>query len=89
MSIKPALTAEEWTKALPKPEAYEMYVGDTPEIRHYLAALNLVGQPFGFTRRDVDAIRIAAESANTPAHYEALHDLADRIEALLPPEASA
>lgn len=53
---------------------------------HAVATLCLYGQPFGFTRRDADAIRIAAESANTPAHYEALHNLADRLESLLPPE---
>ena len=58
-----------------------------------LAALCLHGQPFGFTREDVTLLR-----ENLPAdvlilgfasteHAQAMFlDLADRIEALLPPE---
>lgn len=53
-----------------------------PERRHTLAALALYGQPFGFTREDVEMLRSAAE---IPGRDD-LHDLAARIEALLPPE---
>jgi hypothetical protein len=75
---------------------------------HALAALCLHGQPFGFTREDVDLlhrtingyvrrIEEAQERVNegpwvrngivmNEASVAALRDLADRIEALLPPE---
>jgi len=63
------------------------------ERRHALAALCLHGQPWGFTRDDVQALR---DMPPIPWRYggeggvEAvevwLNDLADRIEALLPPE---
>lgn len=70
--------------------------------RHGLAALCLHDQPFGFTREDVEIVRWAADEAEwsarrgpgqtqeeaeaeARARYE---DLADRIEALLPPEGS-
>lgn len=74
---------------------------DRPTIlpdRHALAALCLYGQPYGFTREDVGLARAMAtdleESARvndrptgSSAKYAvAMHDLADRIEALLPPE---
>jgi len=57
-----------------------------PPARPVLAALALDGQPFGFTRDDVAAVRRAAERGGAPAELEALHDLAARLEALLPPE---
>lgn len=62
------------------------------ENSHPLAALALYGQPFGFTREDVDLIRHVEEvndsdmyslSVEKLAQYSSL---ADRIEALLPPE---
>ena len=68
------------------------------ERRISLAAICLKGQPFGFTREDVELIRGVAvdmsESARVndrptgrSAQYAALaDDLATRIEALLPPE---
>ena len=46
---------------------------------HEVAAMCLHGQPFGFTREDVRRLRTALYAE----HYA---DLADRIEALLPPE---
>lgn len=57
--------------------------------RHALAALALVGQPFGFTWDDVDALHRVVQSSVgdwTPNNSElrAL-DIADRIAALLPP----
>jgi len=52
--------------------------------RHALAALCLHDQPFGFTREDVEFLRdMASEWASE--EYEYLN-LADRIDALLPPE---
>lgn len=77
------------------------------EGRHALAALCLVGQPFGFTRADVVRLRSSArmlreslalqgsvgtwdfpqdEIASKRRHVEWYESLADRIEALLPPE---
>lgn len=55
-----------------------------PEDRHALAALALHGQPFGFTWGHVDALREVIADA-TGANLGPLHDLADRIAALLPP----
>lgn len=94
--VKPALTPEEWRQALDG-EAPWLYRGDddTPESDHIVAALYLHGQPFGFTHDDVRALR---DMPPVPWRYggeggveavEAwLRDLADRIEALLPPEVS-
>ena len=52
-----------------------------PVIFHALAAKCLHGQPFGFTREDVDNLDATMGPASP-----ALHELARRIEALLPPE---
>jgi hypothetical protein len=48
-----------------------------------LAALALYGQPFGFTREDVRELRAMSVNGFT---YFGLNSIADRIEALLPPE---
>lgn len=55
-----------------------------PPARAALAAFALAGQPFGFTRDDVAALRRAA-GALGPPDGAALAGLADRLEALLPP----
>jgi hypothetical protein len=63
--------------------------------RHALAALCLHEQSFGFTREDVDHLRAMARSTVTHGHGDYgppdqynpwITSLADRIEALLPPE---
>lgn len=66
--------------------------------RHALAALCLYGQPFGFTREDLQLLReevepAACDRAVYPEEHERvskefahLRNLADRIAALLPPE---
>lgn len=57
-----------------------------PPARAPLAAFALAGQPFGFTAADAAVLRRAAATvANDTA--AALHDLADRLEALVPPGA--
>lgn len=99
--MKPALTAEEWENAKgegvqfgnasvilwrtggtlsvePVNEDAGMHL--EPSQRHGLAALALSGQPFGFTREDVEEIRAAGPIGGI------LYSIADRIEALLPPE---
>lgn len=53
---------------------------------HALAALCLHEQPFGFTRDDVAMIR--GEAADRGVHGAEWSNLADRIEALLPPASS-
>ena len=85
--IEPALTAEEWA------EGAVIYENLTDALgigrRHSTAALCLHGQPFGFTWEDVAVLRdIAAPDIGTPLEGDAraLTSLADRIEALLPPE---
>ena len=92
--IKPALTAEEWKAGgwYVKPE-YHIWTecsGDCGvEDRHAMAATCLHGQPFGFTREDVIALRAMQDRINFEAldrGIPSVKDLADRIEALLPPE---
>ena len=62
------------------------------ERRISLAAICLKGQPFGFTREDVELLRSVERDSHDPASapyigdVSMLADLADRIEALLPPE---
>lgn len=52
---------------------------------HKLAALCLHGQPFGFTRKDVENLRLWA--CDFPYDVDDIaRDLASRIEALLPPD---
>jgi hypothetical protein len=99
MTIKPALTPEEWAKGEYRPKDRptmclrdggvrwpdwngESLAGVGGESAHAMAALCLYGQPFGFTRSDVEAIR----RPHWPANWDRIDDLADRIEALLPPE---
>lgn len=53
--------------------------------RHALAAFALYGQPFGFTREDVEALRAEAYARHDD-DGKRLASLADRIAALLPPE---
>lgn len=59
-------------------------VDDRPSM-HAIAALALHEQPFGFSRADVEALRHIA--SDEPKLAPALVNLADRIAALLPPEA--
>lgn len=61
--------------------------------RHAVAALCLYGQPFGFTREDVQALEELRQGFMTASYgrgngspiERALASLADRIAALLPP----
>ncbi len=54
--------------------------------RHALAALCLHDQPFGFTREDAEWCVAASYAFANPHLKRNLLSLADRIEALLPPE---
>ena len=97
MTIKPALTAEEWASVggwRLDPDSWVSvdYVGWCEvENRHAMAAVCLHGQPFGFTREDVEVLKAAAQSVYSSMLSEdaseesaKLLSLADRIEALLP-----
>jgi hypothetical protein len=66
-------------------DAYHIFFS-LSEDHYALAALCLHGQPFGFTREDVEMLRYSAE--NTRDNYAAQDylSLADRLEALLPPK---
>jgi len=87
MSVQPALTAKEWVAFLPRDARRSAMGADDPAERHALAARALYGQPFGFTREDVWVLRGAAlKERPYMTRYAELNDLADRIEALLPPE---
>lgn len=101
--MNPALTKEEWAR-LTIDEGQSEYAEDAVadaiaesnlntwgDARHALAALFLHGQPFGFTREDVELLREEAGheiDAGNGREYRRLESLADRIEALLPPEES-
>jgi len=54
--------------------------------RHALAALCLRGQSFGFSSKDVGALRRELEYNHGIREVETLQSLVDRIGALLPPE---
>lgn len=98
--IEPALDAEEWSQVLANEDFeddgdrqnridMELTVHADFHRHHAAAALALYGQPFGFTREDVKMLRgIAFFLADH--HYRpggaAAANIADRIEALLPPE---
>lgn len=56
-----------------------------PPARAALAAFALVGQPFGFTQADVEAIRRAAGMIEDEGTAAALRNLAERLTGLLPP----
>ena len=90
------MDAEEWTEVLtnkysPMPlnvdEEYDLC--DTP---HATAAQCLYLQPFGFTRKDAEFLRMIAHyigndfDVTAEEHADGLRSVADRIEALLPPE---
>lgn len=97
--IGPALTPEEWKAALYRGD-YRFFAETEDVSSHGKAALCLHGQPFGFTRAMVEALRETASTARAYTHYAMLTEeydkidkeadladaAADRIEALLPPE---
>lgn len=86
-AIEPALTAEEWEyRKAWRDDMGPYQLAGTVEDDHAIAALLLHGQPFGFTWADVDLIRRRLEYLDDmdrpPGQWS---NLADRIEALLPP----
>lgn len=106
-TVAPALTAEEWADAIEdEPDTVLcMYseagsnclegVDFIDHRPHVIAALALHGQPFGFTRGDVELVRDCigmewdrGERGEMDALEKRLESLAARIAALLPPEAS-
>ncbi len=70
-------------------KAFELFVTRGTH-EHRTAALCLYEQPFGFTREDVDLLRTVVREASHREvgsdEKDAMHDIADRIEALLPPQ---
>ena len=91
--VRPALTAEEWSSALGwrlDPDSWvstDCAGGSEVENRHSMAAVCLHNQSFGFTRHDVEVLTYAVGSVYSSMEMSAkLLSLADRIEALLPPE---
>ena len=64
----------------------DVYLGLSGIARHAGCATLLHGQPFGFTREDVEALRQDGWGYDEVHDQAKLDDLADRIEALLPPE---
>ena len=101
--MKPALTPEEWTWEDIDLTWTEFFLHDGELVQHTedckpmiisrrdaIAALCLHGQPFGFTREDVLQLkRTMCRCGHDAGENPTLRNLADRIEALLPPEQEA
>ena len=95
--MKPALTVLEWVEiktsgcvecyTLDKKIPIDKFTEPEDVSRHGLAALCLHEQEFGFTREDVELIRTVAWRVPFAPWNDVLN-IADRIEALLPPEES-
>jgi len=99
--IESALTAEEWAGLEFKFDngdsvrvgnrGLQLWDGEDQTFQwlgyeeHKLAALALYGQPFGFTREDVEILR--GLDRYSDVYDERLYGFISRIEALLPPEA--
>lgn len=100
--MKPALTKEEWEEGGPEhwtltPDANDGFRFEYGEFQKFhslcfpnrkgVAALALFDTPFGFAREDVEMLRTMAFGVGGDGMDGApLEELADRIEALLPPE---
>ena len=99
--IKPAMTPEEWARLKEHDWYYHdcgVFIRGEALSEHGAAAALLHGEPFGFTREDVRALRLhvaywgnpdTAVPPLDPRVRDSIRrqaDLADRIEALLPPE---
>lgn len=94
--IKPALTPEEWLRfpnahhSLTKQRLNELAQLGSPlyfPASHGIAAINLFGQPFGFTHDDADLVLSLARGLEMDDRAEVRLVVA-KIRALLPPEAS-
>lgn len=99
-TVKPALTVEEWENRAAYREGSEISVFDNGqmlidngenvgggrEFCHAIAALALYGQPFGFTRADVELLRRFAGRFWAFGGQAELENLTERIDALLPQE---
>jgi len=100
MTIKPALTAEEWASPGDVFDGYvdidrgivDVQMGgpaglrDEDRERHALAAICLYGQPFGFTHEDLSCLNATMDSLEYHGIPQpCLESLYARIEALLPP----
>jgi hypothetical protein len=94
--IEPALTAEEWRLAKddrnivgdPSEEALDLGGGRFKHLDgHALAAINLYGQPFGFTHRDLVVLTAIHDAlAHDGFHTaEELLPIVAKVAALLPP----
>ncbi len=90
--IKPALTEEEWAKGFNNEgePVFNFDHDDTVvtlrgEDRHRFAAACLHDQPFGFTHEHVRHLRDMS-SAEYGYKYLQTQEIADLIEALLPPK---
>ena len=75
----PAMTEEEW-------KSNEWHTNLNSAAKHVMAASCLHGQPFGFTWEDIDMLKMSARTVLGAMEHRALLSMADRIEALLPPE---
>lgn len=105
-SISPALTPQEWreSQATVRGPLDDIMTDDDGYIRplkpdrlHAIAAVALYGQPFGFTREELDALRQHVTSCGeygyacycTVVDHERQQSALAKIAALLPPEAHA
>ena len=90
--IEPALTAEEWRRALANVfEKSRLLAASCDPVKgndHKRAALSLHDKPFGFTHEDVDLLRALIWPEKPSPLKDHFESLADRIEALLPPDST-
>jgi hypothetical protein len=94
--IKPALNQAEWeyvtrSDSFVSQGGIRLYLEENYRIRidespAKIAALALYGQPFGFTREDVELLQYVAPFCDMKEDYDAVMALAAKVEALLPPE---
>ena len=107
--IRPALSAEQWASVIEQSaevrEMFESALSGTPFSAHAIAALLLLGEPFGFAEQDVsDELEVAAFCDAMASELERTGDSraalfrslaprhrsrARRIAALLPPTTDA
>lgn len=89
--ITPALTAEQWKERIAD-GVVDLPRYLTDDDRHWVAALALYGQPYGFTWEDVVKLRAIANTIHgegAPTTAARVMDIAARIAALLPPRTNS
>ncbi len=85
--VAPALSSEEWRRALSLPPGvvYGFHESEGSIDRHALAAICLYSTPNGFTQADVDMLLRASMEMFSSSDRDLAESLQSRISSLLPP----